>query len=290
MGNKTSAVLVSPDDSQAHSLTGSALARPRGVPVLIAGETLPAATRSRRWLVGAPSPWLRPRAQCRVGHPGQSAGHLRRAHLGRWTRSRVSVAVGGGLRVDDVRDAHARDPRRHLGERLRGCRCGDAVAVHRQLGDLPGRSRSSSRVASEPACHDDERAGSQLDDRVLGDPVAAWPGRPWSPPTAVPAPTSTSTRASTRTNASPEPVKKRSLPEGQGRGDRQVHRRIVAADPGGGAVQRQVQAIQAQAGKFKMIATGLRRPAWPRPTSRPRGRAASGSSSARRRRAETSFA
>lgn len=254
MGSRTSAVLVSPDDSQAHSLTGSALAAARGVPVLIASDTLPAATAGalagRRSVTVVAPPGSAPESVIRAKVPGISVKRL-------WgvDEVRVSVAVAG---------AFPSTISAMLMPENRGATW--ATASVAASAGMPLLFTASSAISPEIEKLIGSRAslratttsvpGAQLDDQVLGGSSRALPGRPWSPPTAVPTPTSTSTRASTRTNASPEPVQKGSLLKVRAAVTAKYTDGSWRPIPAGVPFSVKFKPYKRKPGTFKVIATG----------------------------------
>lgn len=206
MGAKTPAVLVSPDGSPATALAGTALAAARGVPVLMASDdTIPAVT------VAA----LAGRSSVTVASSAMTSSTVDRAVSGTWKRLSASDAVAASLAVAAAFPGTPKSVM-VLPENDDAWQIGPAAAaagvpllftaspaLSQGVGDFI-EAHSALRATTTPVSR------TYLDDDVLGATSRVLLGQPWAPGgvTVTPAPTATSTRALTRTNASPEPISK----------------------------------------------------------------------------------
>ena len=263
MGNKSSAVLVYPGGAQAHALTGSALAAARGVPALIAGaKTLPVATVAAlagrsSFTVVAPASSV-PDSVISAGAPGVSFDRIEGVD-----EVAASLAVGAAFGAKKSAMILP-DTRTSWGSASLAAAAGvpllfttSPVLSPDVATFISGRSALRATTTSV--------SDSRLDDRVLGATSRVLLGQAWAPPavtsgstpTVVPAapaaPTATSKRKVKRTNATPEPVKKRSRLKVKSKVRVKYSDGSWRAVPAG--VSFKVQ-FKPKGGKYKKIASG----------------------------------
>ncbi len=211
MKSGTPAVLVSPTGSPATAVAGAALAAARGIPLLVADRTsIPSPTRAA----------LAGRSAVTVASSTSLSDATVRAAVGSipWTRTTgadaasASVAAAGAIPgsptsvmvLPENPSSWTRAP------------IAAATGMPLLITSSPTLSpKVATFLASRPALRATTTpvSASLLDDETLGATSRILLGLPWAPPgatvgTAAPASTPTTTYKVSRTNASPEPIRK----------------------------------------------------------------------------------
>ena len=251
MGPRASAVLVSPEGSPAHALAGAALAAAQGVPALIAGpSSVPAETVAalgdRPFTVAASTSL----PDAAIPRPGA------------WSRLAAGDSVAASLAIG----AAFPDPKSAMV--LPEAPPGWGTATVAASAGMPLLFTPSPVLSVELAAFLTARPSlgattttapsSQLSDQVLGATSRVLRGEAWAPPgvTGAPTgPTATATRKVSRTNASPEPVKKGRTLKVTSKVTAKFTDKKYRSVPAG--VRFTVQYKASGAKKYKTIASGL---------------------------------
>ena len=248
----SSAVLVSPEGSPAHALAGSALAAARGVPVLIASAgSVPAETVAA--LAGRPFT-----VAASTGLPDTSlpTGSTERLTGGGEAVS-ASLAIGAAFPATESAMVLPEAPQ------------GWASAPVAAAAGVPLLFTPSPVLSAELAAFITARpelrattttvASALLGDQVLGATSRVLRGEAWAPPgvtTSHPTgPTATGTRRVSKTNASPEPVKKGRTVKVTSKVTARFSDKKYRSVPAGVPFTVQFKATGAK--KYKSIASGL---------------------------------